>query len=490
MNTFKVDCIEDAVALAERFKQEGKYDLLRGQRANWPVSPTLARLDDEGRRVAGERLKLFFAWVQDQPELTGLADRQDPRTVDQKYAVAQHYGIPTSFCDFTTEPTVAGFFASSTDARGDGTSVIVCCDSSDLVSATRMILPLGYPQPEILRITVPNLWRLAAQAGVFLFLPYPKFEEFYDFDRILFPAGSYQGVSPENIYPTRRSPLEVLLDQFFRTEQEVAHHEAVVSRASEMVVRVSPGAADRMKDSLVDGDPGVHPSWLEAAPEWNAYRVERWSHSRDVRPLEMISSLGTPATEIREEIRERVLCFCRAHEAARHIAIRLTAGDGQFQPFVERLQMVWDGIRCYPYSHEEVADAVANAAFLGKSILEVPEPARWSRPNEDAAKALWNEPLQVVFGRPGTAAATGYVDGTALKTCVRPDLLKLLKPEYRKRADHSVNIVNMIPVPSRAYVFRPFAAIYVTQVVPSQVILFRSLAHYFSPTQLGAFGLP
>jgi len=490
MNRFEVDRIEDAVALAERFKQEGKYDLFRGQRANWPVAPTLARLNEEGIRVAGERLKLFFAWVQEQPELTGLADRQDPHIVDQKYAVAQHHGIPTNFCDFTTEPAVAGYFASSTDAGGDGTSVIVCCDSSDLLSASSTILPSDYPQPEVLRITVPNLWRLTAQAGVFLFLPYPNFEEFYDFDRILFPAGSYQGVNSDNVYPSRRSPLEVQLDQFFRKEQEVAHYDAVMRHASEMVVTASPGAADLMKGSLVDGDPGAHPSWLDAAPEWNAYRVERWAHSRDVGSLEITGSLGAPATEIRGEIRERVLHFCRAHEEARRVAIRLTAGDGRFKPFVERLQMVWDGVRNYPYSDEEVADAVANTAFLGKSMLEIPEPTGWSRPNEDVAKALWKEPLQVEFGRPGAAAATGYVDGTALKTCVRPDLLKLLKPEYRKRADHAVNIVNMIPVPSRAYVFRPFATIYVTQVVPSQIILFRSLAHYFSPTQLGTFGLP
>src|SRR5262249_52284420 len=141
-------------------------------------------------------------------------------------------------------------------------------------------------------------------------------------------------------------------------------------------------------------------------------------HSRDGMP----DSLGAPAAEIREEVRERILDFCRAHQEARRIAFRLSAGGEQFERFVERLQMVWDGVRSYPYSDEEVADAVANAAFLGKSILEVPEPAGWSCPNEHVAKTLWEEPLQVEFGRPGAAAATGYVDGPALKRCARPDL--------------------------------------------------------------------
>jgi hypothetical protein len=232
MNRFEVDSIEEAVALAERFRHEGRYDLFRGQRENWPVVPILARLSVEGHREAGERLKFFFSWLQEQPELTELADRQDPHIVDQKYAVAQHYGIPTNFRDFTTEPAVAGFFASSTAADADGTSVIVCCDSADLLSVSRSILPSGHPRPEVLRITVPNLWRLEAQAGVFLFLPYPNFEEFYDFDRIFFPAGSFRGVDFEDIYPTRRSQLEVHLDQFFRKEKEAAHHDAVMAHAS------------------------------------------------------------------------------------------------------------------------------------------------------------------------------------------------------------------------------------------------------------------
>jgi hypothetical protein len=490
MNRFEVDSIEEAVALAERFRQEGRYDLFRGQRENWPVVPTLARLGEEGQKEAQERLKFFFAWLQEQPELTELADRQDPCIVDQKYAVAQHYGIPTSFCDFTTEPAVAGFFASSKDADGKGTSVIVCCDSADLLSVSQSIFPSGYPQPEVLRITVPNLWRLEAQAGVFLFLPYSNFEEHYDFDRILFPAGSFRGVDSEDIYPTRRSQLELHLDQFFRKEKEAAHHDSLMAHASEMIVSAMPGAARMMESTLIDGDPGAHSSWVNVAPEWAAYRVEPWTHSGGAVRLEISDSLGAPAAEIRDEVRERILDFCRAHGEARRVAVTLSARGEQFKRFVERLQMVWDGVRLYPYSDEEVADAVANTAFLGKSIMEVPEPAGWSRPNEHVAKALWEKPLQVEFGRPGAAAATGYVNEPALRSCARPDLLDLLKPEYRNLAEDAGNIVNMVPVPSRAFVFESFATVFVTQVVPSQVILFRSRAHYFSPTQLGTFGLP
>jgi hypothetical protein len=490
MNTFDVDSIEEAVALAERFRQDGRYDLFRGQRENWPVVPTLARLGEDGQREARERLTFFFSWLEEQPELSEIADRQDPDIVDQKYAVAQHYGIPTTFCDFTTEPAVAGFFASSANADSDGASVIVCCNSMDLLSVSRSIFPSGHPQPEVLRITVQNLWRLQAQAGVFLFLPYSDFEEHYEFDRIIFPAGSFRGVASEDIYPTRRSQLEVHLDQFFRKEEEAAHHDAVMNHASDLWVSASPSALHMIEETLIDGDPGPHHSWIDAAAEWDAYRVEPWTGSSATRHLEISDDLSASATKIRDEIRERVLTFCCTDAAARSTPVRLSAGGQQFDRFIERLQMVWDGVRTYPYSDDEVADAVANTAFLGRSIAEIPKPAGWACPNEHVAKALWEEPLQVEFGRRGAAAATGYADGTALRSCVRPDLLELLKPNYRHLATHAVNILSMVPVPSRAFVFESFAKVFVTQVVPSQVILFTSRAHYFSPTQLGTFGLP
>jgi FRG domain-containing protein len=134
ITTYAVDSSEEAVALAERFREEDRYDLFRGQRKNRPVVPTFARRNKEQVEVAQERLKLFFYWLQEQPELAALADRQDPAIVDQMYAVAQHYGLPTLFCDFTFEPRVAGFFASSEEGSEGGTSVIVCCNSKELIS--------------------------------------------------------------------------------------------------------------------------------------------------------------------------------------------------------------------------------------------------------------------------------------------------------------------------------------------------------------------
>lgn len=481
VNTYQAASIDEAVALAERFKREGRYDLFRGQRSNWPVVASYARLGEQGRKDADKRLQFFFSWLAQQPDLVELADRHDRDIVDQKIAVAQHYGIPTNFCDFTTEPAVAGFFASAKDAGSQGPSVIICGDSVDLSR---------YRHPEILRVTVPNLWRLEAQAGVFLFLPFENFEAYYDFDRIVFPAGSYGAVSAQDIYPARRSQLEVHLDQFFEKEKEAARHHSLLAHEPDMRLIALPGAAETMASTLTDGDPGPHASWVDVDPAWTTYRVEPWTSTVGAVQLQISRSLVAPAAEIRDEIRGRLLDFCRAHRDARRVAVVFSTAGEQFPQFVERLQMTWDGVRLFPYCDEDVADAVANTAFLGKAIAEVPKPDHWSPPNAHVAAALWKTPLQVEFGRPGAASANGYVDEPALRSCARPDLLSLLKPEYHHLASDAGNVVNMVPVPSRAFVFEAFARIFATQVVPSQVILFPSRAHYYSPTQLGSFGLP
>jgi hypothetical protein len=458
-SNYAADSIEKAVALAERFREEGRYDLFRGQRENWPVVPT-------------------------------LADREDPAIVDQKFAIAQHYGLPTLFCDFTLEPRVAGFFASSRKgSEGGGTSEIVCCNSEDLISCCKETFFPEMRLPEVLRITVPNLWRLEAQAGVFVFLPAPNIESWYDFDRITFPKGSYNGIAAEDVYPTRRSRLEVLIDRYFRFEIEVARHDALMAR-DDLHFVASPGAKEMMEGGLIDGDPGPHDSWIRASKEWRAYYVEKWGPGSETTRLHICDDLRAAPAEVGEEVRERVLKFLGEREHARRKAVSLSSGTPEFKGFMERAQFLWNGVRSFPYSDEEIALALANMSVLGLSLMQIPEPTGWKRPNEHVAQVLWETPLQVEFGQRGGPAATGYVDESALMNALRPDFADLLKPEYRNLATHAVNVVNIVPLPSRAFVFQSFASTFVTQVVPSQVILFRSKAHYFSPLLLEKFGNP
>jgi hypothetical protein len=72
----------------------------------------------------------------------------------------------------------------------------------------------------MVKISVPNLWRLEAQHGQFLYTPFKGIENFYQFNRITFPYlyPSTELQEPE-IYPVKKSTLEASLDHYFEAER-------------------------------------------------------------------------------------------------------------------------------------------------------------------------------------------------------------------------------------------------------------------------------
>ncbi len=74
METFRVNSIEEAVELAYRFKQEGKYDWFRGQVQAWPPFSSLFRICRSDDSVFDEqyaaRLEMICSWLSRIPELS------------------------------------------------------------------------------------------------------------------------------------------------------------------------------------------------------------------------------------------------------------------------------------------------------------------------------------------------------------------------------------------------------------------------------------
>jgi hypothetical protein len=98
--------IDEAIKIASEGARAGEWDLFRGQaNSNWQVTSSAERLSDSQRQEAFERFKRFAGWAQD---VAGMARYfADP---DSMWAIAQHYGIPTMFIDFSDDPRVAAFF--------------------------------------------------------------------------------------------------------------------------------------------------------------------------------------------------------------------------------------------------------------------------------------------------------------------------------------------------------------------------------------------
>lgn len=146
--------------------------------------------------------------------------------------MAQHYGIPTNLLDFTANPEIAGYFASSAGKRqfrAKRKSCIYCLNLDDLLQVwggIRECLP-HYPEIHFLNISVPNLWRLEAQEGAFLECE-KNWDRVYPMDRIEFPVSLPPSFPPrEQVLPERKSQLEILLDEFFTADRHHGFEELV-----------------------------------------------------------------------------------------------------------------------------------------------------------------------------------------------------------------------------------------------------------------------
>ena len=73
MNTARVKDVEEAVQLAERWKQSGDHDCFRGQTRNWPVRSSFVRLEDEAaKETALGKMGGFESWVDGEPLMDTL----------------------------------------------------------------------------------------------------------------------------------------------------------------------------------------------------------------------------------------------------------------------------------------------------------------------------------------------------------------------------------------------------------------------------------
>jgi hypothetical protein len=254
--------VNEALEIAIRLRAGGKYDWFRGQFQNWPVCPTALRLTEAQREEALNKLARFEHWIRATKGLESLLE-----SPDMFFAVAQHYGLPTNYVDFTTSPEIAAFFAADNprDRPAERDSCIICLNTRDLIEFWKA-LPSRTPPPELIEIEVRNLWRLEAQEGRFLFCQYANLEHIYDFDRIVFPyTGGLKSLSRARIYPKEKSALEILLDQFFMTERMAEGTKRIRSLPGvQSMLRHRVEDPEGFDSDVLVRELPAHPSWADA----------------------------------------------------------------------------------------------------------------------------------------------------------------------------------------------------------------------------------
>ena len=350
--------------MAERFKHTGEYDLFRGQRdSNWYVQSSLTRCSDYQGTV--NKSRRFEAWVKNTLGLESLA--QDS---DQIIAVGQHYGLPTHFVDFTYTPKVAALFAiDGVDAEADYQGCIVCLNTPDFFEFFESYSSAAGLErlPELIRVAVPNLWRIEAQKGVFLFNPYPHIEQIYDFDRIVFPHSKEPiPFNRHELYPDQESQLELLLRQFFMHEAMLQNRVAMLELAQHAYVCNVDG--DLPNARALVREMSIHPSWYDSnLKQWVEIRSEKYDgYSQPINiqlPGENVST--------REFVSELTEKFIRQMERQRRlresmIDWRLSADKAISPDLTSCMKTIWNGIRLLPISNELVAESLANMILMSR----------------------------------------------------------------------------------------------------------------------------
>lgn len=493
MRKIKVDSVEEAVRVAEQLKHSGRTYWFRGQAKDWPLRSSFIRLKPEDQQLALEKHARYEAWLKHTPGLENLA-----ANTDAAIAVAQHYGLPTNFVDFTTQPEIAGFFASEKADSNTAADLacIICLDVEDLREFWQLLAE-RYPPPEFLEITVPGLWRLEAQHGRFLYCPYHNIEQLYDFDRILFPnTHLFRGLRHEDVYPERKSHLEVLLEQYFMTERMIEGQKALSSmRRRRVVIKAPTGGCD--PDVFPNGLP-EHPSWSAAALRpWLELRAEQFDKVRTVVSFRVQLQESRSMTDIVRVVARQLLqdLFTLSGVRSKLVNwdVQLT-GDYDLPPdfssrLAPRLARLWDGLRRLPYSDEDLCVGIGMCVAFAVALsgdFRNPDHQHWER----AAHHCLSEPVELEFGAVDKSYSRGYASSAGLATAVRPDILSHVSDRWKNQLAGNIRgILQTSWNPKKTFDFRLLTPLFAREIAPYQVLA-RDTAVFYSPARLVALGLP
>ena len=502
METFRVDSIQEAVELAYCFQEEGRYDWFRGQVQIWPPISSLQRMYlDQGRefeKLYHKRLEMFCYWLSNTPQLCHLLDQENWHEL---FAVLQHYGIPTHYIDFTTDPGVAAFFAG--DAKhapaGDCESVIFCLnkyDLSEFCATIKDALPQEQAQIELVMPEVRQLWRLEAQRGVFVYANY-NWDTDYPLDRIIFPySGPVAYPTPEQIFPEHKSSLEQLLDRYFFIEKGksglTAHKKMVQdlnhqgSKIAWFEVAADPGYywADAFIDNvgkLLLWTQDIVNEWLQPLPKAG------WESGGYVERLKMHPEMT--ALEVYSVVKFGVLQAMRFNKTLRDRSLDWELQYGPAVLFVnevrEAMRTVWNGMRDLPYDNDDIAEALAKTCqllmCLNRFSISVNE-------QTEAVGSVFLSPLRVEFGCDDGSYSVAYAAKDSIRKIIRHDFNTLLMPETRAAELSVSRVLQLMYNPRILFEFVGFSKFFAAEIIPTQVATGRSLV-LFNPAHLLTFGL-
>jgi hypothetical protein len=489
--------VHQALTLAKSLKASGKYDLFRGQICSeWRVCPSALRVPKELLPATEEKVQRFDHWTQLTPGVEVLA-----RDADAMWAVAQHYGLPTLLLDWTRNPTVAAFFALDGRHESHERGVIFLLNSADFEAWVATVVEV---RPDlslvgIKRTIVPDHHRLEAQEGVFMHAPFYDVESGlkYGFDRIEFRHTSIDlGVLRHEIYPERKTNLEILLDQYFDNENALEVSEDLEARFSN-VGRWQDPALESASKYFQAGAP-------EPLPSWSRPERERWWQ---IQPESFIAPRNAPVRVIRAhfalepaalqaEVERQIESALQDVTLRNHPVVWRVESTGEPSGVTDpaafadalslKVERLWDGLRRLPTADEDIAYAIGVCVALYVPLaIECCDLV-------STCRRLFPDAIRVGFTAYDGASAQSCASAATLISALRPDLAQLWSERVGKEDRANIEkIMLMCPWPDRLFNLTALARCFARQCAPIQVLRYaRDLVVFYSPVQLQFFGVP
>lgn len=491
------DDVWSAIELAEELKRTGEFDLFRGQRNTFPIQPSALR-PGVNRESVERQLRNFAQWVHSTPDLQSLHGNQHAIL-----AVAQHYGLKTPLLDFSRSPRIAGFFATDGGKKGE-TGTIICLNRkrfsdswSDINRKYRE--SKGMMLAEIINIDVRNLWRLQAQEGEFLRCHVdPSFLEMFScFLHIHFPQEcGIEVLEQARVYPSERSHIEVLLDQYFlidsypertRKLEETFGQSFVISEESMRKEIVA-----YFKDHEIPED---HESWgTPAAKEWLREPDEKYID----KGLGVTANLICPMVKNRRSF--EVLISNQLNQIIKKSKFQTrdcihwnvidekgrtlyVDGDGRLKrrkykdtlfSVAEMVSSIYAGMRYLPYKRLQIIRTITRyLEMLTFGIYQVIDDA---------------EGIELSGGG---VRGRGFGSKRKIREALRDDFFDLICPD-RLNSSGEMDFSDALFASSyvrSSYIFDAFLDLFIEDLIPSQaVIAIEGLVIGVNPMRIDVFG--
>ena len=377
--TYKVENIDKAYKLAKSFELEGKYNLFRGQAKNWKVIPTAGRLSSKKYVESVDKLKRLHFYFSTKNSLKKYCKR-----VDSFFAIAQHYGLATTYIDFTTDIKVAFYFATNSKHNKVGEDCSIIClnedDFKDFVLFSKILYKnKNVVPPYIVKVNVDNLWRLQAQSGCFLFTPFQDIETLYDFDRIIFPfTDNFKGLTNNDIYPVRKSEIEILLDSYFDTEEKIKGANRFHKFIEENNLPVTKLSYHNNYDILKKKE--IHKSWKSSFHRrWDFSLTETLSNIKETKKIELYISKDLDIIKQKEQLKTTLKKPFSNYEIRRNTLIdfefisKTRLARKLHKSLIRNASLIWEGTRNLPYSEDEIINIISIYLSLEMSKKQLGE---------------------------------------------------------------------------------------------------------------------